>query len=1679
MAEQDASNVLGIPSAADEVDNFFKTAPPPPEDLEAGIDDFFKTSGATRTNLKVSRDTNPDEYAKGREAAAKIGVADETAELDAGAVKEAALDKSVDEVLTGNPATDRFFQKIENAKAASDSVEQLGVIERLSRGFQRGRAISQLGYAGLALRGAPTSVDAKARVAELSNQLRALGQDTEGFVSGLAGVTEFFGQRVEAASRPEAAVMTAEGAAIGGAVGLAGGPFAPITSTAGAIAGAASGFAAANILDIGRVEAGNSYVEQIKEGVDPNVAYWTSAGVGVVNAALETVGGASFLRPLTQAGKAAFKQGLKGFVKNPQFIEAARQLAVNYGLNLGVETATEVAQEMVNIAAEELGKELTEGKHAEWTPEKWSERLSAITIKTLKTTAFLAAPGSTRGFVRDVQQARKADANAKQLDTVKKALTESALTDRSPQQAAEHVAETFADQGIFEIFIPVEAINEAAVASGDPAKFYENLGVTDQIELADTFNGDVRISTDKFSQHVLQTDAYAGLRDHIRLDEDSLTVAEGQEQALDDADAAEVGAAAAVAKEDQVSPVPGPGTQEGQTAEQIQEEETVQLAEHEMGFQALFKSAREVGLTDTQYASYLEATQRSKDMGRRRKERKRLKRIQKRAEAKYVKRRESVQAEVVESVSQEPLYQAQLAIGNERLDYNETLDALNGDVASLEALPRNNGMRIYAPKSQEGVSPDLIADIYGLEGGDIMLYRWLDNPGFDEAVQQRTDARMEQESPTLLSNREDVAEALEALHTDDFGEVLAFELNAVREARGQKRLKPSLLKAKARAALEDYKLSEISVGRLEATQKREAGRARKAIRAGDLDAAATAKLNQLVAFQMTKEAYRVKEEVKKGNAFMKRFPSRKKMPSLPVDFRNSINDLLSSYQLGPRLSDRKIGQLEAWANRKADEEGVPVQIPQEILDADGQTNYQDMTLHDWRELYNTVRSMHKEGVTENKFRIATEKATVQGVVDNITVNLEQNLKKKAPRKAEGVTELTDVSAMSTLFANAADAKDNFSVDVSTLLLNTDSLLRNMDGFVSLGPAYTYIKGGIDRALTEGYTADQVGVVARMKQESAKLVDLFDMYSKTERNLMGRERDIPGVRTRLSRAEQMGVLLNMGNSDNIQAMVESKQFTEEELQAILNTADKRDLDFAQGVWDFFETFAPEIKSTVKRRQNRIPVMVEALAFDTQHGQYRGGYFPLKYDSSTAVLEGQKNATEAIDAMLGGVFSSSHTRDGHTQTRKGSGGRPVKLDPFVINSHVQQLVYDLEMGDAVYDSYKVLHHKDTKEAFSDAGQVKVWDALDIWLGDVITGEMHHSNYAERVSRHIRTGTTVSALALNFSVAMLQPLGLLQSAVQIGKKNTVLGTYDLLRNNPLKMYKWVSDQSGFMAERERSFNKDIHDAQKGLTTGFLSKITPGRTAEHMADTMFLPIAKAQRVVDMITWLGAKRQGLEMFPGDDAKSTLHADRMVARTQGSGSFSERTSIERGTISKSVRNSETVRVWSLFLNYFAAKLNVAYERTKTTNFKSPFEVVDYASDMVMLFMIEGFLASVIKEGWPDDEEDENAFAKRMGKETVKTFVAGIPGVREAISSAEGFDTGGALGSFAGKVARAGKQISQAETDAALLKSINSVLGTIFKYPTSQVHKTGQAMYDASEEEDVDMIDYIMGRRFSK
>lgn len=1606
--------------------------------------------------IEGALDVDPDAVSKARKDANDVGLSfDGLAPEDAKDISREAQRRRIENELIDAPVTADTLADPKKAQVLIDDVASLTTMERISRGFKRGALTREIGLAGYeASLGDEVSLQ---RATELQSQLQALGHDDEGFVSYLAATAKVLGQQFSSFADPQAAQLIGGGGALGATAGLAGGPFAPVTSAAGAAAGMTAGAVSHFTVDSYQVEAGHAYLEQIELGIDPAIAKVSAHTVGLLNAGLEIVGAKLLLAPISEAKRRIFQEGVRKFAKTEGFKNIAARAAKTWATGVAGEVSTEVAQETVNIIAAELSKSFDKGDFETITSDEVAERLAGIAEETFKGTVLLAGGSASVQYVSERVEARKAKQNAEKLQQQRDAVVNSKAFQRDPDTVAEHVAATTkANAGMDSVYLPAEALLDLATMSDEGKQIVQDLGIETAIVDAYETGSDVKISVEDLTKTIMPSEAFEQIRDHVRIGPEEMTAAEADLVEADTDVEANLGTRVPNA-EGEVETV-APATE-------------LELAEQEMGLKALFSDAKDVGMTEPAYKSYLAAVQEASETGKRRQEQKRIKEEERKLSKEYAMERERAERDAAEEVAQQPIFEVMNSIGRERLDRAAVEAMLPNGADQLNELPKANGRAIVTQRGEKGVDPDTLAELYGFVDGQAMLFAMIDAGSFENAVQERADQLVRQRNPDFSNREKALEEARQSLLNSSQSRVIEMEVNALRQAEGQKRVSAKALRAAVKKQVSKMTLSQLEPTALLNSAKRAGVKAGQLLRAGDRQGATKAKLQQLKAFEAAKEAYRTRAEITKKRKFLRQFSNeRRKFPSLPVEYLEKIRETLEGVSLGSRITSKREESLRAFAAKKLSE-GVVVDV-EGIIDAQRKMlNWQDMTLEDFNALYNSVRRLHKAGVTENKMLREAEQRSRDEIVSEMAQSIETNIKARPTPPAP---------------TRAQQAGSAFR-EAGLLIANGDTILRELDGGQDLGPAQQAIKAPYNRAYRNGYNEGQIGYGARSEKAAEDLAGLYNVFDAKERANMRRPIKIPGVDKQMSHGVVLSVLLNSGNADNKAVLL--NEFTEAELSAIYNHASKRDWDFAQSVWDYLETYWPEVEKATVRRQNYRPERVQAEPIQTKYGEYSGGYFPIRFDNSKS-LSREEELQDMTDRIRYGQFVASHTKDSHTKERNGSRGKKLLLDPFVINSHIDQVVYDLEMGDAINDIYKVLYHPGTEQAFKDLGRTEAYHALDLWFRDIVSGEMHLGGISEHVLRHLRAGFTISKLGMNIGTTLMQPMGLLQSAVVLGKRNVTMATMKFM-HSPLRMAKFASETSGLMRIREETFNKEITLASQTLSTGAWRDIVVGRLpnilglpkgaeagAKFMSAAAFYTIKKAQRMVDLITYQAAFTKGMQKFGNDQDKAVQYAEDAVVRAQASGIFGDRSAFERGTTTKRFQQSEWVRAMTPLMSYFIAKNNIAYERTKQTNFRNPGQVIGWASDMAMLFTVEAMLTMLLRGEEPDPEDEGDTWLGAGFRETGKSVMAGIPFLREFASEAQGFRGGGVLSSTLGEFSKFWEQMDQGDVDEALVKSGLRLGGVILQVPTSQPLNTGMAIKRELEGEDMEFREFIFGPQYT-
>ena len=1717
------------------------------------------------TSLHLGLQSNPDQEAKVRRSAARAGMPPELVRQNAEAARVADVQGLVTD-LGGYPLTQTLLADPNNAAIAHDATESLieiekeggffsrigksilefgedvgetvtnigktigGVGETIGDAFEKGELTHRLGYEGYALKGAtgPERATIDRRVQELKTQMEGLGVSNDGFLGFLTSAAEIVGQQFGTFSQPAAAQRIGLGGTLGAGAGLAGGLFAPVTVPAGAAAGLVTGTISHLATDAFVVESGHAYIDMIEGGIDTETAEVLATGVGTINAGLEILGTAAVAVPITKAAKAIAKRAMGQAIKRASVVSAAKNFAVGYGTAVGGETATEIMQEGVLMAAEEVARHWTDSEQEikPVTLEEAINRMEDVAVKTFKGMAVLALPGSSVNYIADRGKAKKAIERDQAIEKIAAAVDQSPVSARLPEVISKHVTDALE---VKSVGMPVEFFDAMLGELGyTPAEVLTNENLLRLHEEALQIGGDVSIPAGALVQNMMigpNKVVFDKYREHIRWNSGDMTAAEAVEfqssgleaelatnvkVAIETIDADQANLEQRLAAVETTETVAAAGTTEtvaaAETTETVVAAETtetvaaagttetvaaevsgdtllpgrveaglnpeLQAAEDSLGLQALFRTADEAGMTEKQYTAYLAKVQRSATESNRRKEVSQSKREARQVTKEIKSERAEVVKEVAAVVREEPVYVAIHGTEEMVLDRASISDALGGGSLTANVVKRlkKQGVRISSQR-ETGMHVDEYADLYEFENGNVMLDAMVAAKPEKQEVAERAEREVRVRNPELFSRQAEIQENLTALMHDDTQQVLAAEIDTLTDDRRAGKIKPALVREVARRALAQHTIRDISVSKYLANARKHGREAGKALRAGDRDAARQAKVNQLLNMEFAKEAEAKRQIVQKGHNYLSQFTkSNRKWNSLGPGYIDAIRDFIGQFSLSPDLSASRRTKLQDFVT-KAQSDGANFEFPKRLLD-DQKQNYKDFTIHDFEVVIQKIKEIHKAGIEDQKNRDQAKRTKTAIRVDAILEALER----KVP-----VEQTLETRGRKKAIARSFE-------EGKLLLLNADSILRDLDNFENLGPVYNAVKGPIDLSVTNGYGSEtNIGLINREKQIAEKLLELYGVFSKEEMNTLSRANImVPGFSAPISRNAQLSLLLNIGNEQNRQALYDSGQVTEEQLDNLIEHASKRDMEFVQSVWNYLDSFWAEITEGTQRRRGFAPEKVQSTAIKTDHGNYEGGYYPLRYDNDKGVNDPTtESVEEAIAQARYGRAIASHTRHDHTEQRVGSQGRPVLLDLFVANSHLDQVAYDLELGDAINETYHVMHDTRTKKAFRDAGQVNTWKALDLWLGDVVTGEMHSGGVVEKSLRWLRAGFTISKLGWNFVVALIQPLGIIQTSVHLGHKNTLQGLKHML-SMPLygkdNVFQFVNEQSQVMAQREETFHKDIADASQLVSDSWIRRALPEGTAEFVNNSFFYSIKKTQRFVDTWTWIAAKEAGLTEFNNDEDLAIQFADRTVIRSQASGNFQERTPFERGSISTKTRQTELIRTFTALISYFMAKTNVTFERTKKTNFRNPGQVVSWASDMVLLYVVEAALVGLIRGQWPDEEEEDDygkAVAKYLAGETLNTMIAGVPGIREFASEASGYRGGGVFSSVIGDFGKLTEQITQGEIDQALLTSANNLGGVLFKYPASQISKTGRAISYAQEGEDVEWIEFLMGPKWNK
>jgi len=1091
-------------------------------------------------------------------------------------------------------------------------------------------------------------------------------------------------------------------------------------------------------------------------------------------------------------------------------------------------------------------------------------------------------------------------------------------------------------------------------------------------------------------------------------------------------------------------------------------------------------TAENSGMNPEEYQNYLKSAERATEKSETELLKKTMNEIRRERLKTYKDEKARVRDQVEEDLMQNPTNQALYYLQNGDIFKGEVSEDLKGLKLDTDKLKEDYGSEVlkFMPKSvppiykKGGVNPDIVADIFGFDSGDALVKSLWNSQNLKGLIEESTEVKMKERHGDILNDGSIQEEALKVIHNDDRANFLATELEALgrrvgRELPSAKRI----AQGAAKRFISELKIKDLKLGKYSAAEVKAAKLAQKAVSEGNFGQAVEQKRLQLFNHYVVVEGRKAETQVDKSLKYLAKFNKkdpRAKIGKAGGGYLEQIDQLLENYELKRATTLRRLKSRESLLAfvEGEKEKGNPINIAQEIIEQAAVVNYKQVATEKFFGLVDSIKNIEHLARFKGKLLINEEKRSIREIAQEIESITGQHKKFKEPAFDPETKK---------------ERAKSFIRGLGGAVTKIQTYIEGMDGGEKIGAIYQYLKAPLDEASNNRS--------ARMVEESDKFLALMTKYygkksdtkldkikniTSSVENITGKKLFIASVGQSLNLEQRLTVAFNWGNPDSRQKLLVGHKWSQRQVEEILDTLEKNDWDFVQETWDYIDSFWPESVKLEKELTGVSAPKLDSSPVNTKYGIYKGGYFPMKY--SNRIIQDEKYFQEM---KSGGFNSTSVSRSFQKERVKPNSDMKVSLSGLgTINSHISEIVNSLTMGRAVHGVNKLLKDRRIKNTIEGYLSPEAYQDFELWLGDIASSGVAHSDAASRIVRNLRSTATIGAMGLKVTTTIIQVSGFAQSIVEVGPKNMLSGFRAMFAGGkPWEVIAQIQEKSIFMRDRSKTFNRDINDTMKAFKGEKLSS--------DLIKVYFYPIAKMQQFVDIPTWLAGYKGALK--DGKAEKQAIQAgDLAVENSQGTGLIKGLSPIERGSLSNKSRFNEFVKLFTTFYSYFNTKLNLVIRETQNTNFKKPMDVLKLSSNYLALFWLEALIGDLILGRLPDfdDDEPDQQFANYSMKLVLGQIAGTLPLAREVASGMQGFDA--APGGIRGltDVARGLKTVSDLTVDvwsdeeidgyktAMSLLSLGNVASPV-KLPTGQINTTLDAIRRQEKGEDVEFIEFFL------
>ncbi len=919
--------------------------------------------------------------------------------------------------------------------------------------------------------------------------------------------------------------------------------------------------------------------------------------------------------------------------------------------------------------------------------------------------------------------------------------------------------------------------------------------------------------------------------------------------------------------------------------------------------------------------------------------------------------RERATAEIGNQVGNEPVFRAFALFNPEGAEH----DFSQKTIWKKSADYMNN--RLGAEDAEHF---ETVAEMSGFTSADQMAKQLLlteRGPAFQAEVKRRLDQHMTQFAD-LKDTEAMKTEALKAVHNEQSGELLALqyqvmegkEQNAAinsKTASERAAYRAEMWEAAKQLARDTINSKPVeTAGRFRAyyaDERNAAVRAEKAKAEGKWQEAGAARLEQLHAHALAAESLRAKDNIESWTRSIEKQRTADPLTWKDQDHFFQAAALLNRFGFERRDYEpsKRAESLQAWATRM-EEKTNTVELADWLQDESISKNWKKLTPPELKDVRNALKNIKHVSNFEDKAYVVFDKADLGDVERELVAEQQANA-------ANGKT------APLSLHQDWRD-KIVASKDAALFqLIAPETWLRKLDGYKNFG--------SWQRAFYEQYARGADEKSKMLVEHAEEYSRIWDAYTPKEKEAMGKKIFLPELNDSLMKSEIMTMALNYGSESNKERLLEGRNWTDIQVKNILDREmTKRDWDTVQATWKQINSLWPQISELYRELTGFTPDKIEAQKFMTPHGEYEGGYFPLRSDPRVEVRGAMDQDVSASLADSPPAWRAS-TKNGFTKGRVEGAQYKVSLDINGIQRHMTDVIHGLTMRKWVMDANRLLARKGVQSSIADAIGIDGYRMFNDWVKAVAgTNDVQSREFLGDFFHSLRRRTIIANLGLRISSTILQAddlsaygrvdpdnFGVLNAA------SAVTGFYGEVAMSPSKFHEgteFVYSRSKYMKyERGENIDRDIKDAAR----------REWGSDDSMAKASMFMVSTVDKMLSIPVWTEAYKKGLELHDGHEQKAVDYADYIIRRAQASGRIGELPAIMRG--------SEKQKALTMFYSFMNRRLNLWYEAIDKT--KTVSDLPRLTGTAMALWVMPTIFGSFVHNGVPDTKEKKKKYMKDL------------------------------------------------------------------------------------------------------